>query len=106
LKAPRAGAIAGILFSILLIASQVLIRVSVPANSSWAIERTTPLTPSPQSALLILPPIRRLLALARNREQYLKEIDHRQPIPMTKASMEPLIRFEVVRFCAVRRLRA
>jgi hypothetical protein len=32
LKAPRAGAIAGIMFSILLIISLVLIRVSVPAN--------------------------------------------------------------------------
>jgi hypothetical protein len=32
LKAPRAGAIAGIVFSILLIISLVLIRVSVPAN--------------------------------------------------------------------------
>ena len=33
-----------------------------------------------------------LIALARNREQYLKEIDCRQPISITKASMEPLIR--------------
>jgi putative transposase len=33
-----------------------------------------------------------LLALARNREQYLKEIDRRQPISITEASMEPLIR--------------
>jgi putative transposase len=33
-----------------------------------------------------------LVALARNREQYLKEIDRRQPISITKASMEPLIR--------------
>jgi hypothetical protein len=32
LKAPRAGAIAGIVFSILLIISMVLIRISVPAN--------------------------------------------------------------------------
>jgi hypothetical protein len=32
LKAPRAGAIAGIVFSILLIISLVLIRISVPAN--------------------------------------------------------------------------
>ena len=32
LKAPRAGAIAGIVFSILLIISLVLIRLSVPAN--------------------------------------------------------------------------
>jgi hypothetical protein len=32
LKAPRARAIAGIVFSILLIVSLVLIRVSVPAN--------------------------------------------------------------------------
>lgn len=32
LKAPRAGAIAGIVFSILLIISQVLIRISVPAD--------------------------------------------------------------------------
>ena len=33
-----------------------------------------------------------LLALARNREQYLKEIDRRQPIVITRKSMEPLIR--------------
>lgn len=33
-----------------------------------------------------------LAALARTREQYLKEIDCRQPIAITKASMEPLIR--------------
>jgi putative transposase len=33
-----------------------------------------------------------LAALARTREQYLKEIDWRQPIAITKASMEPLIR--------------
>jgi putative transposase len=33
-----------------------------------------------------------LSALARTREQYLKEIDRRQPIAITKASMEPLIR--------------
>jgi hypothetical protein len=32
------------------------------------------------------------VALAKNREQYLKEIDRRQPIPITKASMAPLIR--------------
>jgi len=32
------------------------------------------------------------LALARNRELYLKEIDRRQPITITKASMDPLIR--------------
>ena len=32
LKAPRAGAIAGIVFSILLIISMVLIRIIVPAN--------------------------------------------------------------------------
>ena len=32
LKAPRAGAIAGIVFSTLLIISMVLIRISVPAN--------------------------------------------------------------------------
>ena len=32
LKAPRAGAIAGILFSILLIISVVLIRLSIPAS--------------------------------------------------------------------------
>ena len=32
LKAPRAGAIAGIAFSILLIISLVLVRMSVPAN--------------------------------------------------------------------------
>jgi hypothetical protein len=32
IKAPRAGAIAGIIFSILLMLSMVLIRVSVPAN--------------------------------------------------------------------------
>ena len=33
-----------------------------------------------------------MLALARSREQYLKEIDRRQPITITKASMDPLIR--------------
>jgi hypothetical protein len=33
-----------------------------------------------------------LIALARNREQYLKEIDRRQPISITRTSMEPLIR--------------
>jgi putative transposase len=33
-----------------------------------------------------------LIALARNREQYLKEIDRRQPMSITKTSMEPLIR--------------
>ena len=33
-----------------------------------------------------------LITLARNREQYLKEIDRRQPISITRASMEPLIR--------------
>ena len=33
-----------------------------------------------------------LITLARNREQYLKEIDRRQPISITSASMEPLIR--------------
>lgn len=33
-----------------------------------------------------------LVALARNREQYLKEIDRRQPISIIKESMEPLIR--------------
>ena len=32
-----------------------------------------------------------LVALAKNREQYLKEIDRRQPISITEASMEPLI---------------
>ena len=32
------------------------------------------------------------LALARSREQYLKEMDRRQPITITKASMDPLIR--------------
>jgi hypothetical protein len=36
LKAPRAGAIAGIVFSILLIISMVLIRVSVPATPRYA----------------------------------------------------------------------
>jgi hypothetical protein len=36
LKAPRAGAIAGIVFSILLIISLVLIRVSVPATQGDA----------------------------------------------------------------------
>ena len=36
LKAPRAGAIAGIIFSILLIISLVLIRVSVPATPADA----------------------------------------------------------------------
>ena len=36
LKAPRAGAIAGIVFSILLIISLVLIRISVPANPADA----------------------------------------------------------------------
>ena len=33
-----------------------------------------------------------LVALARNREQYLKEIDRRQPIAITRTTMEPLIR--------------
>ena len=33
-----------------------------------------------------------LVALGRKREQYLKEIDRRQPISMTRTSMEPLIR--------------
>jgi putative transposase len=33
-----------------------------------------------------------LVALARNREQYLKEIDRHQPISITRTSMEPLIR--------------
>lgn len=33
-----------------------------------------------------------LVTLARNREQYLKEIDRRQPISITRTSMEPLIR--------------
>src|ERR1700674_4192747 len=33
-----------------------------------------------------------LVALARNREQYLKEIDRRQPMSITKTRMEPLIR--------------
>ncbi len=33
-----------------------------------------------------------LVTVARTREQYLKEIDRRQPITITKASMEPLIR--------------
>jgi len=33
-----------------------------------------------------------LVTLARNREQCLKEIDRRQPVSITKASMEPLIR--------------
>jgi putative transposase len=37
-----------------------------------------------------LPP--ETLALARSREQYLKEMDRRQPITITKASMDPLIR--------------
>jgi hypothetical protein len=32
-----------------------------------------------------------LVALARSREQYLKEIDRRQPISITRTSMEPLI---------------
>ena len=33
-----------------------------------------------------------LVALARTREQYLKEIDRQQPIAITRTSMEPLIR--------------
>ena len=33
-----------------------------------------------------------LAGRARNREQYLKEIDRRQPISITKTSLEPLIR--------------
>ena len=33
-----------------------------------------------------------LVTLAGNREQYLKEIDRRQPISITRTSMEPLIR--------------
>jgi putative transposase len=33
-----------------------------------------------------------LVALAKNREQYLKEIDRRQPISITRTNVEPLIR--------------
>ena len=33
-----------------------------------------------------------LVALAKNREQYLKEIDRQQPIAVTRTNMEPLIR--------------
>jgi putative transposase len=33
-----------------------------------------------------------LVTLARNREQYLKEIDRRQPISITRTNVEPLIR--------------
>jgi putative transposase len=37
-------------------------------------------------------PAAELIALARNREQYLKEIDRQQPIAITKTSVEPIIR--------------
>ena len=37
-------------------------------------------------------PAPKLLALARNREQYLKEIDRRQPTSITKATLDPLVR--------------
>jgi putative transposase len=40
--------------------------------------------------LSVYPP--ELLTLAGTREQYLKEIDRRQPIAITRSSMEPLIR--------------
>ncbi len=36
-------------------------------------------------------PLPELVARARNREQYLKEIDRQQPISITRTRMEPLI---------------
>ena len=33
-----------------------------------------------------------LVALGRKREQYLKEIDRQQPIPITRTTLDPLIR--------------
>jgi hypothetical protein len=60
---------------------------------SFIVEAQAPtgtLESKPVRDLSACPP--ELATLARTREQYLKEIDRRQPIAITKASMEPLIR--------------
>src|ERR1700730_14676229 len=55
LKAPRAGAIAGIVFSILLIVSLVLIRISVPATPGDSGMRLSDSEKSIRLALDLLP---------------------------------------------------